>query len=247
MNADKNCLSFWFGKLLAAGLPVPRTEIVRTECDLIRLLDGKTPDGFADFLGELTAAREKIGGPACFLRTGQTSGKHSWRETCYLPAGHDIAPHVAALVEFSECAGFLGLPWNVWCVREMLPAVPQMTAFRGMPVCREFRFFVRGDGEVVCHHNYWPRESLAEGLRSAPPDFDHRYECLSCLPAGDSLELHSLASRAGLAVGEGAWSADILDTRNGWFMTDMAVAADSFHWPGCEQAAGFRIEAARSP
>lgn len=33
-----------------------------------------------------------------------------------------------------------------------------------------------------------------------------------------------------------AWSVDVLETRRGWFVTDMAEAARSFHWPGCEHA-----------
>lgn len=50
------------------------------------------------------------------------------------------------------------------------------------------------------------------------------------------LQLYELASRAGKAVG-GAWSVDILETTRGypnrWYVTDMAVAEDSWHWPEC--------------
>ncbi len=45
-------------------------------------------------------------------------------------------------------------------------------------------------------------------------------------------EIRSLASRAGAAIG-GAWSVDILETTRGWFVTDMAEAHKSYHWPTC--------------
>ena len=44
---NRNCLSYWFPKLLAAGVPVPRTEIVKTDAELIAILDGQLPDGWA--------------------------------------------------------------------------------------------------------------------------------------------------------------------------------------------------------
>ena len=45
-------------------------------------------------------------------------------------------------------------------------------------------------------------------------------------------ELRNLASAAGKAVG-GEWSVDILETRRGWYITDMAEAYKSWHWEGC--------------
>jgi hypothetical protein len=46
-------------------------------------------------------------------------------------------------------------------------------------------------------------------------------------------QLTDLANAAGRAVG-GAWSIDVLETRRGWYVTDMAEAASSWHeWPEC--------------
>lgn len=39
-------LAYWFPRLLEAGVPVPRTEIVRADCDLSPVLDGVTPIGW---------------------------------------------------------------------------------------------------------------------------------------------------------------------------------------------------------
>ncbi len=229
--ADRNCLSWWFPKLQAADLPVPRTEIVRSP-ELLDLLDGVRPDGYDAFLSELSAAAGRIGFP-CFLRTGLTSGKHQWKDTCYVPSAGVLPMRIAALVEFSELVDILGLPSTVWAVREMLPTTPQMTAFSGdMPICREFRFFVR-DGEISCWHPYWPKFALLEGFpRGVPDDFDGRYELLCYLPAGDEPAIRSMVDDAGLVLG-GEWSVDVLETKLGWYITDVAEAARSFHWPDC--------------
>src|SRR3990167_8212267 len=85
---DKTCLSYWFPKILEAGLPVPRTEILHMSQDEQRAwfpaFDGDDigPAGkeFADRVG---AASDRMGYP-CFLRTGHTSGKHSWDKSCFL-------------------------------------------------------------------------------------------------------------------------------------------------------------------
>jgi len=232
----------------AAGLPVPETLIVWPESDLTPLVDGKGVSGFGRFVKDLSGAAKAIGYPV-FLRTGWGSGKHDWLDTCYVTREADLAQHVCNLVEWSACAGVMGLPTDVWAVREMLPTEPFFTAFRGMPICREFRVFVDGP-EVVCMHAYWPRGALVEGFpmepgadrkgtaRGVPDGFDQAYKSLCGLCTAERDDILEIASCAGRAVG-GAWSVDVLDTRRGWYLTDMAEASRSFHWDGCPQAGRF--------
>jgi len=225
----RNCLSHWFPLLEAAGLPVPKTVIVKTDC---QLASDEIPDGFAEFLGELREAIETVGGCPCFLRTGHTSAKHDWKDTCYLADRTRLAEHVCRLVEFSEMAGPVGLPTNVWAVRELLPTVPWFYAFVGeMPIVKEFRCFVR-DGDVVCMHPYWPVEAIKQPSRDNWTDA--LFEMCDLDDEGKQ-EVIDLASRAGKAVG-GDWSVDILATDIGWYVTDMAAASQSYHWEGCDKA-----------
>lgn len=237
MSNRKNCLSFWYPKIEAAGLPVPKTEIVRHGSWMI---------------GELRQAAETVGGYPVFLRTGHGSGKHRWNETCYVPDREAMPDHVAALVEWSATAGVNGLPTDVWAVREMLPTKPVLTlpAYGGMPLCREFRVFVR-DAEVLCSHPYWPWASVKRGFpintkqppefaddwleRIIPPGAKDKWKNLCRLNPFENLKIEQLASRAGAAVG-GEWSVDLLETDRGWMVIDMAVASESWHWPGCPVA-----------
>lgn len=227
---DRTCLSYWFPLLEAAGLPVPRTVMVRMSSkafrDVFRVFDGEPMKGDAQpFFDAIKVAADAMGYP-CFLRTGQTSGKHDWERTCLLPSANAISQHVVSIVEFSECVSLIGLSCDVWAVRELLPTMPLGVCpnYRNMPLCREFRFFV-ADGEVQCWHPYWPLESLEQGGADIS-----LYDQLSS--TDDYKSAFSLAHKAARAV-EGSWSVDVLETQRGWYITDMAEAEKSYHWEGC--------------
>jgi hypothetical protein len=225
---DRNCLSHWFPALERAGVRVPRTIVVRARHDLTCLLDGVPPEGWADFLAELTAACRTFGFP-CFLRTGHGSGKHRWRHSCFVPHEADLPAHVAELVEWSSLVDFLGLPTDVWAVREFLPLRSSFLAFDGTPIAREFRIFIR-DHNVQCLHPYWPRGSIENPDR---PDWE------TLLARHHELLLSEEATLTGLALAVakqlyGHWSVDFAQHEDGrWFAIDVAEGDRSFHWPGC--------------
>lgn len=233
MKDEKTALSYWFPKIEAAGLPVPRTTIVKmrreAQLEMLEFLDGDRGGGqhLREFTAELTKAAAEIGYPV-FLRTDYTSGKHDWRHTCFILEAAVIPSHVSALIEYSEMVDIMGLPWDTWVVREFLLTMPLAVCphYGLMPVCREFRFFVDG-GDVLCFHPYWPRQALTEGGIEDPAAIYERLCEMENLP-----ELSALASSAGASVG-GAWSVDLLETERGWFVTDMAEAEKSFHWEDC--------------
>jgi hypothetical protein len=228
MSENRNDLAFWLPKLLASGVPVPRTEIVRTEVDLTQLLDGITPAGYEAFLLELRDAADRVGYP-CFLRTGHTSGKHDWRRTCYVEHPEDLASHVAALVEQSALADIMGLPTETWAIREFLRLRVRFTAFGGTPVAREFRTFFR-DGECLCLHPYWPPGSIES---PSCRDWRARLEDMGRLGPAQEQALRSRVRRVAREF-DGAWSLDFASGKDGIFYAiDMAEMDRSFHWPGC--------------
>lgn len=234
MSTSQNCITHWLPPLISAGLPVPDTKIIETSAPLARWMGGKTSEGCESFLDELSEAVREIGTP-CFLRTGQGSGKHEWKDTCYLAKsdGSEVARHVRRLVEWSELACLVGLPYDVWAVRELLPTTPHFFAFSGhMPIVREFRVFVEDD-RLICWHPYWPPGSIS--LPSVD-DWERRLADMNMLADEDEhYRIVHLATDAGKALG-GRWSVDLLETTRGWFITDMAIAEESYHWPGCSKA-----------
>jgi hypothetical protein len=244
-TTDRNCLSYWFPRLVAAGVPVPRTEILNWPGDmweLAKLCDGQTPDGLEPFLDELRAAALRISpvGP-WFLRTGQGSGKHEWSRCCHLTDLARIGDHVGNLVYWSHLVDFLGLRHDVWVIREMLPTRPVavLPRYEGFPLVPEVRAFIRG-GRVVCHHDYWPAGAVQQGLPHGTDTIAAGEVAAAASVRGlaldDALRLASVAARAFEA--DGAWSVDLLPTDRGWHVTDMAEASRSFHMPGCPAKEG---------
>jgi hypothetical protein len=228
---DRNDLAYWFPRLAAAGVAVPRTEIVRTEIDLARLCEGREPPGYAGFLGDLSAACLKIGLP-CFLRTGHTSNKHDWKASCHLAGIGDLPRHVDNLVEFSELADILGLPTGTWAVRELVPLRVGFTAFNGMPVAMERRWFLR-DGGVLCDHPYWPAGAIRDASDPRPGARLIRME-LAGITREHRAAQREIAGRVAAAF-DGAWSLDLALAEDGrWYAIDMAEMDRSYHWPGCE-------------
>jgi hypothetical protein len=238
VTTDKTNLAYWFPLIRDAGLPVPRTEIIEMPEDVMEeafgMFDGLGDDAMPKYGTWLKDFERRVNdfGRPLFLRTGHTSAKHSWKDTCAVTASSNIPHHIFSIIEFSEIAGMMGeLPWRTWVLREMLPTTPIgfCERYGGMPVCREFRVFVDGS-KVECHHPYWPRKALIDGGLIFHPERFAKWSNFK-----DDAELKhvlGLASDAGKAVG-GKWSVDILETTRGWFVTDMAEAHKSFHWEGC--------------
>ena len=229
-DTDKTCMSYWFPKIEAAGLPVPQTTMLNMPeealRDVWRAFDNEEMIGDAQlFFKEVEAIAWKIGFPV-FLRSGQTSGKHEWSNTCFVCNIPSIKEHIINILYFSAC---IGMPDTlVWAIREMLLIQPIgiCLGYHGMPVNREFRYFVDGS-KILCLHPYWPRHALEIGKCSIT---DEQYISL-CAPPPP--EVDSIARAAGRTLG-GKWSVDMLETANGWYLTDMAEAHKSFHWKGCQ-------------
>lgn len=225
---DVNDLAYWFPKIEAAGLPVPETRIVTTDVELMGLLDGEMPVGFEAFLSDLEKASWNVGYP-CFLRTGHTSGKHDWSDTCYVAGPNHLGRHVAALVEASALADVFGLPTRTWVVRSLIKTTPlfRCERWRGFPVTREFRVFIRDD-EFEAMYPYWPEDAVEQGQ----PDRDDWRDVLrvaSEITDDDADKVTFLAGMASAAVGGGYWSIDFLQDEGGdWWLTDMADGDRSY-------------------
>ncbi len=234
---NKSSMAYWFPKIDAAGLPVPKTRfIVMPEVVkpiLFAVFDGKPLEMIPEmeiFKQDLLDKAEIVGGFPLFLRTHHTSGKHDWAETCYVEKQHKIMNHILAIINYSECNSMFGeLDWSLWVVREMLPTKPAFHAFNKMPIVCEFRIFAK-DGELICCHPYWPPDAIEghvkhKNWRSLLDDLQNENPHAAIM----------LALQASRAVPEDSWSIDVLKTNRGWFVTDMALMDESYHWPDCSR------------
>jgi hypothetical protein len=146
---DLTRLSYWFPKLLEAGLPVPKTSIVRAAKEEVKGIymsfdqNGEPTTAVLNLAERIMAEAADIGYP-CFLRTDHFSGKHDWKRTCYIEKWEDIPQHIINIAYMWECVNMFAPQCDVWVVRELLPTIPHGVCpnFTDMPICKEFRFFV---------------------------------------------------------------------------------------------------------
>ena len=229
-DLDKSSLLVWWPKTNDIGIPVPKTEIVRlSNKDGRAYMDGGSLE--SGFVATLQLRAKVIGYPL-FLRTDQASNKHGWKEASYVPSEKELLPHLGQVLEFNELAHIMGLPYEAVVLREYIPLQSSFEAFYGrLPIAKERRYFVR-DGEVICHHPYWIKDSI-EGHNPSEENWE---ELLSKLNKEGVEEVRLLSDYAkGVSKSiEGYWSVDFACGRTGkWYLIDMAEGELSWH-PECD-------------
>ena len=231
---DRAALSVWFPLLLRSGVEVPETRIVTTTLPIIQFAYGEPVPGIESLFADIEKAAIELGGFPCFLRTGHGSDKHCWRDTCFVPTAADIRDHVFAISEWSQLVDMMGLPVQEWVVRKLLPLRSSFTAFRGFPVNVERRYFI-DEGNVVCSHCYWPKFAVEEG-RPVDPQWEAKLDAMNEQSAEEQALLTTLSEKVAAEFrGTGSWSLDLALADDGlWYAIDMAPAAVSYHWPGCQ-------------
>lgn len=234
MNQDpSNCISYWLPILRSCGVKMPETIIEKADNSIINILDGKESKRFDNLISRLQKAGDKVGYP-CFLRSGHTSHKHGWKDSCCVVKRENMGRHVVDIMEFACCCDMMGLPYDVWAIRELLPLKTSFTAFYGnMPINKERRYFIN-DGKMICHHPYWP-EFVFEDQRKLPDDWR---EQLAELNDESEIEIKLLTILSGSVADKfpGYWSVDwAMTTDGGWYAIDMAMGKRSFHWSDCKK------------
>lgn len=226
---EESSLLFWWPKVRGLGVPVPETKVLEfgPRC-LAAVCCPDSEEDAAEARRVIEAVREaarEFGYPV-FIRTDHASGKHEWENACYVAREEDLPRCLAGVIEFNE---MVDLSPRAVVVRRYIPLESPFTAFRGMPVARERRYFVL-DGRVVCHHPYWPEDAIR--FRQEPEGWREKLAVLN-EEAPDEVELLSgYAARLGAAL-PGYWSLDFARGADGvWYFIDAARGELSWH-PAC--------------
>lgn len=235
---DKNSMLFWWPKIKDLNIPKPQTVIIETGGTKSFIDCVNSPSKFPRILlNRIKKAAHDIGYPI-FLRTDQLSGKYggimqqSWPPL--IGFEEDLLSHITMLIEESAMAGILGLPIRAFIVREFLKLETGFIAFSGMPIARERRYFIN-NGQVLCHHPYWPEEAIEflRGSGKPPANWQQKLKDLNKESDDEICLLTSYARRVGMVL-DGYWSVDFAHAESGtWYLIDMAVGYDSWH-PECD-------------
>jgi hypothetical protein len=237
LDRDFNSMLYWYPKVYPLAV-TPKTEFVMVDTGKIySLLMGMGEDTGVELeLMEmnLLSAGRKIGYPL-FLRTDLASGKHSWRETCYVATEEHLVPHAYNVAEANEMAGIFGLDYRAFALREFLHLEAPFRAFLDMPIGKEFRVFAK-EGDVCCIHPYWPKRAI-RFHGEEPENWQNELAKLSVFDIEDyQVVIMEIVRVVSEAVENTWWSIDICKTIDkGWWLTDMALGFMSYHWDGCSE------------
>jgi len=233
----RSSMDYWYPKIKVLPIPQPKTLRVNNrieETTWYKMLDGNRNSEIDLLINRIQKACKKIGYPV-FLRTDHFSGKHDWKNTCYIEKKEDIGKHLWNLVEANFVAGMFGeLPISSFYVREYVQMNNLFKAFWGkLPINPEIRLFI--DKEYICHHWYWIEDAIAvsrtdtENWRTILSDAKKKAKI--DLPLAQIKEIAKMVGK----VITGYWSVDLCQSINGeWYLIDMAAGELSWHPEECE-------------
>ena len=228
----QSSMLYWYAKI-GNKIPTPKTEILSLPPeDLFGYVVGEVD--LEKKYGVLIRQVAKRVGYPLFLRTDQASGKHEWMDTCFVLSEDELFKHIYNVLEFNETADVLGLPYKALVFREYVPLYSKFKAFKGMPVAKEFRVFVK-DGNVLCVHFYWVPEAIKQGYHQVglPENWVELLQELNSLSDEDVNTLFSYAKTFSRLI-PGYWSVDFAYTQDGkWILIDAARGELSWH-PKCK-------------
>ena len=242
---DKNSMLYWYPKIKDVAIPQPTTEILEIGIDMA--MWGFPEDNLWQWEKKIKEYAHRIGYPL-FMRTDQTSDKHSWNKSCFVESEEVLMDHILRLLEFNYCATPMGLPCVALVFREYIPMDSNFVAFHGdLPISPERRYFIR-DGKIQCHHPYWVEDAIGKWLESKglvrkyTPKIlkdnlpDNWKEILAKMNTETRKEVELLSYYAiNVAVRlKGYWSVDFCKAKDGmWYLIDCAKGENSYH-PECE-------------
>lgn len=222
---NPSCLSFWYPIISTLpGINTPKTKLFPIHFkDQLTLIDQEPTKESLQVIEQMKEFSKELGYPV-FMKNSLFSGKHSWKNTCFVSSPDQFLPHLRHLTDFAYAVGCEESLY--WIVREIIPTKAPFTAFNEMPVTKERRYFVK-DGKVVFHHPYWIPSSIQD---PSIENWAEELEKLNHESPEEIKELVSLSETVAKAL-PGFWSVDFLQDVNGkWYLIDMALGNKSFCW-----------------
>lgn len=237
-DKDKTSLLYWYPKVSDLGILTPKTKIVPLlDKERKEYLFGED-DGFntGRLEKEIKKVIKKELKLPVFMRTDYYSGKHNWDRTCYIDTLDKVHKNLFELVVESKMADIMGpgLPINAIIMREFISMDSRFTAFFGMPVNPERRYFIR-DGKSLCHHPYWVKDAIRENAsKLLPENWESIVDEINS-ESEEEIKVLTGYSQKVADVLDGFWSVDFCKAKDGrWILIDCAEGAKSWHPRDCK-------------
>ncbi len=239
----RSSMLVWYENIKDLDIPQPTTRIVNIPNKRFsEMFDGdSTLSAYSD---EFSSAMNSLGPFPIFLRTDNSSQKHSFRKTCRLPNEKSLLGHILELVDSNMACDMTD---NAIIFREWLDLEAGFWAFDGLPISVEARVFVN-HGKVQCIHPYWPENAIGSWAeRHAILDDAIESKMFRINPSWKTIlksqnkivtESYEILKRYSKMVidviGDDHWSVDFAFGRDGkWYLIDMAAGEVSYHDSAC--------------
>lgn len=221
---NPNSATKWWPKIKDLPVPKPKTEFITMENhECLKWLDKGIPD---EVLHKIKIIIEENFSYPVFIRTDLMSGKHSYKETCYVENENVLSKNIFRLVD-EHFAPFMSHDNSLaaFMVRDYLNIKSKFKAFWGnLPVGVEVRHFIK-NGEWEKGHYYWPKDSI---IRPNKDNWEELVDEMIAEVREDFKKHKGLANLVGNAI-SGNWSIDFAKTEEGiWYLIDMARYEDSY-------------------
>ena len=236
-----NSLFTWY-PLIKDLVPTPKTVMIPLKGELEDLDEAlcyrptKDP-AMRNLADSAIEAVHSLGGYPVFVKGDESANKHDWVESCYVTSDEQMEKGIKNMLEFTFMV-MMGPDFRGVAVREFLNLDWKFHAFSGMPIAREFRFFIE-NGYVQCWHPYWFPACMQ---RVDDEDWLPKLREIQKL-SFEELDLLDKYSRTiskavePLGAKDNYWSLDYcIDKKDVWYLTDMAYGPDSYHYATCTHA-----------
>ncbi len=239
-SLEKSSMLYWYPLIKDLPIKQPETYIVTIpKFDFNDIVEGKV--GLEKYEDKIDSILKKLEPYPIFMRTDQTSQKHSYEKTCRINSKKNILPNVRFLIEANMMSW---LDDSALIFRKWVDFEGGFTAFDNLPICVEARVFIK-DGNIQCMHAYWPEGAIQDWV-----DRENRYASVLDSWEGPNIRadwkevlarqnrvvfedeklLRKYAKQVIGVMGNGYWSVDFaLDKYDNWWLIDMAEGEKSFH------------------
>ena len=234
--SDKTSMCFWWDKVKHLDIPMPKSVIIPFDKPTQRAYDTLNEVGLVQnrMVMRLAGHIDKY---PIFIRTDQSSAKHSWVNSCFIESEDRLRNNLYRILEFNLTCDMMGLPATAFVIREYIPMAEVFKAFADMPVNPERRYFIN-NGKVICHHAYWIEGAIDSGHHKTDLPADWKAILATANHEGD-YEITFLTKQANMIaeILDGFWSVDFCRGADGrWYFIDMAVGEKSWHPEDCKYA-----------
>ena len=235
---------YWHPYIKDIPISQPRTVIVETPYKkFVKLVDGDST--LSEYKEQFSQIMDLLKPFPIFLRTDNSSQKHSFKKTCRLPNESSLLGHILELIDSNMASDIID---NALVFREWLDLDAGFVAFDGLPINVEARLFIN-HGMIQCIHPYWTEDAIQswwihkkifERQFGTKLPYTINPSWKSILKYQNKIVQESipiLEKHAKLVIekiGNDYWSVDFALGRDGkWYLIDMAAGEVSYHYPNC--------------